>query len=120
MMDRMLKVPVAPPILQSQREAGYLASLAVRQARAQLKAELKAGRPLAEVIATHPEILRGMKVHDLLRAVPGVGQKKALRVLQAAGVAVTRTVGQIGPHQMKRILSNVLHIQQALARRKIS
>jgi hypothetical protein len=101
--DRVLP----PPTLDStQRTDGYNKSLALRQARAELKKDLKAGKlTLRDVVGW--DWVQGMKVHDLLRAVPTFGAKKAARLMSAALISPTHTVGRLGPRQVERLLAGV-------------
>lgn len=101
--SRRMKV-LTPPVLDAtQRMVGFNKSLALRQARAEVKKDLKAGKlQLRDVLSW--DWVQGMKLHDLLRAVPTFGSKKATKVMQAALVNQANTVGRCSPKQLERVL----------------
>lgn len=96
-----------PPTLDAtQRQAGYDKSLALRSARAELKKDLKAGKlRLRDVLGW--DWVKGMKVYDLLRAVPGVGGRKATLILDAALIHQGNTVARCSSKQLERLVALV-------------
>ena len=68
------------PLTPEQRAAALDKAFKARQARAEVKTELKAGRTTLSAVldrAGSDEALSKMKVHDLLRSLPGVGDRRA-------------------------------------------
>jgi hypothetical protein len=94
-----------PPLTAALRSAGAASSLALRRRRATLKAFLGTSeQPVRDMfICCMQEEVKGMKVYDLLRALPGVGPKKAQRLLDAAGIPAKNTVAACGPLQTERL-----------------
>jgi hypothetical protein len=79
---------------------------AVRAARAGLKRDLKAGRvSLFDVLAEPPEYAATMKVYDVLLAAPKLGRVKVEKVLRAAGVSPSKTLGGLTARQRGEIAS---------------
>lgn len=96
-------MPQAPMLDVEQRRAGYDRSLQLRRQRAEVKRRLTAGE-LDLYGAFELDEAGGMKVRDLLRALPGVGQRRADRLMQTAGVHPARTVAQLGPRQKNALV----------------
>lgn len=104
-MDRRI-VYAQPELTAAQRLAGYNRSLALRQARAELKKDLRDGKlQLREVLGW--DWVKGMKVHDLLRALPGIGAKKATAILDRCLINQANTVGRCSQKQLERLVSQV-------------
>jgi hypothetical protein len=94
---------LVPPLTAALRSAGAARSLELRQERACLKAIIaERGSPYLITFWPH-DTAQGMKVYDLLRALPGVGPKKAQRLLDAAGIPAKNTVAACGPLQTERL-----------------
>jgi hypothetical protein len=93
---------VIPELTAEQRREAAAKSLELRRARAQTKRLLAAGSwTLAAVFELRDEA-QGMKVIDLLMALPGIGMRKALALLQQAGIPSHNTVRACGPKQTER------------------
>ena len=96
-------MPTPPALSADQRRTAYQRSLELRQERAALKAALACGSlPLSKVL-TLPSV-RGMRIRQLLLALPGVAGRRADRALEYAGVKQTNTVAQCGPVQLEKLL----------------
>ena len=96
---------VPPSLNNAQRKSGYDKSLRVRRMHAEVKRQLNAG----EITLTDVLTLSGaqaMKVRDLLRALPGIGLKKANKALAEAGIPLKNTVKACGPKQLERLLQS--------------
>jgi hypothetical protein len=105
-MPRNNRILPPPTLDATQRLAGFQKSLELRQARAELKKDLKLGKlQLREVIEW--DWVKGMKIVDLLRAVPGVGVAKARQIIQMAKINPTNSVGKCSPQQLARVVSVV-------------
>jgi hypothetical protein len=99
---------VIPELTAEQRREAHAKSLAVRQKRAQVKRFIKETRLPAHL--SLPAIwnmpaLQGMKVIDLLCALPGIGMRKSLALLQQAGIPSHNTVRACGPKQTERLFA---------------
>lgn len=90
-----------------QRKAALDKAFASRQARAAVKTDLKAGKTtLREVLDTvaDDEALAKMKVYDLLRSLPGVGDRRAAALMEEFGIADSRRLKGLGIHQKAALL----------------
>jgi len=100
---------VALPVLSPDQRAAALAkAAAARTARAQLLAGLKAGEhSLAEVLARAgtDEVVAKTKVAALLKALPGVGDKRAAALMDQAGIPATRRAAGLGQRQRQALLA---------------
>ncbi|MDO5286729.1 MAG: integration host factor, actinobacterial type [Actinomycetia bacterium] len=96
----MVAIPqLSPEQLQSAREAAAKA----RRARAELKQrvrtrELALGAALD--LASGDEVLAHVKVVDLLKCVPRVGEKRAAEVMSRLDIAPNRRIRGLGRHQV--------------------
>ena len=50
------------------------------------------------------EALSKMKVHDLLRSLPGVGDRRATSLMEEIGIAASRRLKGLGVHQRAALL----------------
>lgn len=89
----------------SRREALAKAAQARRE-RAALKAALKSGEmTVAQLLErSSEEVVGKTKVADVLRSLPGVGEKKADRLLDELGIKPSRRVRGLGTNQRRRLL----------------
>lgn len=95
------------PLTPEQRAAALDKAFKARQARAEVKADLKSGRTsLAAVLdrTADDEALSKMKVHDLLRSLPGVGDRRATSLMEEIGIAASRRLKGLGVHQRAALL----------------
>ena len=96
-----------PQLTPQEREAALDKAFAARQARAEVKAALKNGdMTLSAVLekAVGDESLSKMKVHDLLRSMPGVGERRATALMEEFGIAASRRIKGLGVHQRAALL----------------
>jgi hypothetical protein len=101
-------VKVIPELTAEQRREAHAKSLAVRQARAEIKrmlAELPEPHKALCVLWENDDAAQGMKVIDLLCALPGIGMRKSLALLQQAGIPSHNTVRACGPKQTERLFA---------------
>lgn len=77
-------------------------SLALRRTRARIKAGLRT-IPDDICLAWRMHEAQGMKVYDLLTALPGIGKAKALALLEQAGIPEKNTVRACGPKQTQKL-----------------
>jgi hypothetical protein len=92
-----------PQLTSEQLQAARAAATAARRARADLKNDLRAGKlGLAEALdaAANDDILAHVKVVDLLKALPRVGEKRAAVVMEKLDIAPNRRIRGLGRHQL--------------------
>lgn len=92
-----------PQLTTEQLQAARAAATAARRARADLKNDLRAGKiSLAEALdlAASDDILAHVKVVDLLKSLPRVGEKRAAVVMEKLDIAPNRRIRGLGRHQL--------------------
>lgn len=90
---------LSPEQLQAAREAATQA----RRARADLKEKVRTGTlSLGQAldIAAQDDVLAHVKVVDLLKALPRVGDKRAGEIMERLEIASNRRVRGLGRHQV--------------------
>ncbi|GAB2470591.1 integration host factor, actinobacterial type [Luteococcus sediminum] len=90
---------LSPEQLQAAREAATQA----RRARADLKEKVRSGTlTLGQAldIAAQDDVLAHVKVVDLLKALPRVGDKRAGEIMDRLEIASNRRVRGLGRHQV--------------------
>ncbi len=78
-----------------------------RRARAEVKNRLKYSQgSLAEVIeqGRTDDVIGKLRVVALLESLPGVGKVKARAIMEEIGIAETRRVRGLGPHQSAALI----------------
>lgn len=100
---------MALPALTPQQRADALEKAAqARATRAEVKNRLKySGASLSSVLeaAESDEAIGKLKVSALLEALPGVGPVRAKQIMAEVGIAETRRVRGLGPHQRDALVS---------------
>ncbi|HEX7589861.1 MAG TPA: integration host factor, actinobacterial type [Demequinaceae bacterium] len=97
----------APNLTSDERAAALRKATAVRTARREFKdAVAKRAFTLAGAIeaAKADEGLTGIRVHDLLQCLPGVGPRRASARMGAAGIAASRRIRGLGQHQVDALV----------------
>jgi guanylate kinase len=99
-----------PHLDDDARARGREQALVARQRRAQVKADLKKGDvDVAEVLASrHDPVLSRMRTFEVVRSLPGVGPARTHRVLTECGIDPSRRIGQLGEHQVARLIASVV------------
>ena len=103
-------VAVLPDRSLEQRMAALKRGNGYRIARADLKHEVKAlGRAegsmlIAEHLEAPPEWLASMKVYELLKAVPGWGERHVREALRREQVSPVKTVAGLSPRQRRALV----------------
>lgn len=90
------------PLTPEQRNAALAKAFLARQERAEIKVALKAGKTsIREVLAqaAESEAVAKMKVEDMLRSLPGIGDRRASAVMKELGIAASRRLRGLGTHQ---------------------
>jgi len=98
-------MPIQQPTPQELSQA-RAASLVARRARADLKREIHDGAKTvrqALMAAYGDEALRQLRVIDVVRSVPGVGQVRATKTMERLGIALNRRVGGLGSRQFEAL-----------------
>ena len=92
-----------PSLTPEQLAAARAAATAARRARAELKQKVRTGSvSLSEAIdlALQQDVLAHMKVADLLKALPRVGEKRAADVMERLEISQNRRIRGLGRHQI--------------------
>jgi DNA uptake protein ComE-like DNA-binding protein len=96
-----------PPLTPEQRSAALEKAAEARRARAEIKNKLKYSQgSLKEVIeqGQTDDVVGKLKVVQLLESLPGVGKVKAKVIMEEIGIAETRRVRGLGPHQSAALI----------------
>ncbi|XBH22859.1 integration host factor, actinobacterial type [Jonesiaceae bacterium BS-20] len=91
-----------PELTPEQRAAALEKAAQARRIRADVKNQLKNGDlVLSQVIkkGATEEAIGKLKVVSLLESLPGVGKVKARAIMTEVGIAESRRVRGLGPHQ---------------------
>lgn len=101
-----------PALTPEQRAEALSRATAARRRRAEVKQQLKQGRArLREVVEDREdEAIARMKVSELIESLPGIGRAKAGQIMDELGIAGSRRVRGLGPHQTRALLD---HVEQA-------
>ncbi|MBL0888554.1 integration host factor, actinobacterial type [Myceligenerans indicum] len=96
-----------PPLTPEQRAAALEKAAEARRVRAEIKNKLKYSQgSLKEVIekGQTDDVVGKLKVVSLLESMPGVGKVKAKAIMEEIGIAETRRVRGLGPHQSAALI----------------
>ncbi|MFE5550259.1 integration host factor, actinobacterial type [Streptomyces sp. NPDC056534] len=97
---------VTPSLTRAQRAEATRRAVALRRERASLLQNLGQGREnLQEVLERKDEVVGRIRVQTLLKALPGIGPIRSLRLMRQAGISERRRVTGLGPRQKERLLS---------------
>ena len=92
-----------PQLTPEQLQAARAAATEARRRRADLKRKVRSGElSLTQALerACDDEILAHVKVVDLLKALPRVGEKRAAVVMERLDIASNRRIRGLGRHQL--------------------
>ena len=92
-----------PQLTSEQLQAARAAATQARRARAELKVQVRSGAlSLSEALdkAGADDVLAHVKVVDLLKSVPRVGEKRAAAVMEKLDIASNRRIRGLGRHQI--------------------
>jgi len=92
-----------PTLSPEQLQAARKAATEARRARAELKEQVRTGSlTLGQALdkAASDDVLAHVKVVDLLKALPRVGEKRAADIMERLEIAPTRRVRGLGRHQL--------------------
>lgn len=96
------------PLTDVERTQAREKATAARAVRADIKSRLKTGKLSVADVVGNPdgdEAVGRLKVVDLLKALPGVGDVRATAIMADVGIASTRRVRGLGIHQRKALVS---------------
>ncbi|MDD6289065.1 MAG: integration host factor, actinobacterial type [Eggerthellales bacterium] len=97
-----------PTMTPEQRAAALEKAAAARKARAELKANIKAGTvTIAEVLESQDEIVKKTKVAAVLAALPGYGKARVAKLMEECGIQESRRVGGLGANQKAALLEKL-------------
>ena len=91
-----------PPLTPEERAAALEKGARMRKERAEVKLRLKKGAvSLPEVLkdAKTSDVIGKIKVADLLKSVPGVGEVRARQIMEQIGIAENRRAAGLGAQQ---------------------
>ena len=98
-----------PTLTTEQRALARERSLELRRTRADIKAWIgEAESAMRLALAWQFPAAQGMKVYDLLRAVPSLGHAKATALLASARINERRTVKATGDRQRDRLFEALI------------
>lgn len=92
-----------PTLTPEQLQAARSAATQARRERAELKADIRAGKiTLTQALdkAADNEVLAHLKVVDLLKSLPRVGEKRAAEIMGRLEIAPNRRLRGLGRHQV--------------------
>lgn len=96
-----------PHLTPDQRAAALEKAAVARQVRAELKQQLKTGElKLSDALkrGDEDEIIGKLKVTALLGSLPGVGVAKTEATMSRIGIAPSRRIAGLGPHQRQALI----------------
>ena len=95
-----------PTLSDDQRKAALVKAAAARNARAQLRDDIKSGAVTVESVLTSEDpIAQRLKVSALIESLPGYGKAKAAKVMGELGISDTRRVKGLGARQREQLLA---------------
>ncbi|MFJ9417850.1 integration host factor, actinobacterial type [Streptomyces sp. NPDC101227] len=101
-----------PTITAEQRSAALAKAAAVRKARSELIDQVRKGKvTMAEVLkrADKEDLLKKTKVAAVIKALPGIGPVKAVKLMEEAEIPSARRIGSLGSKQRAALLEGLKH-----------
>ena len=92
-----------PELTAEDRAAAAAKAIDMRRRRADVRARLRnRSMTVADVLAIREqdEAVGGMRVVAMLEALPGIGKIRARSIMERVGIAATRRLRGLGPHQI--------------------
>ncbi|GAB3623152.1 integration host factor, actinobacterial type [Mariniluteicoccus endophyticus] len=96
-----------PPLSDEQLQAARQAATRARRRRAEVKAQLRTGElTFAQVmeVAAIDDVVAHIKVVDVLKTMPRVGEKRAVDLMERLDIAQNRRLRGLGPHQIRGLM----------------
>ncbi|MDR0435501.1 MAG: 30S ribosomal protein S13 [Propionibacteriaceae bacterium] len=97
-----------PKLTPEQLQAARQAATVARQERAALKDDIRSGKlSISQALAkaAKSEVLSRVRVLDLVKTQPRIGDKRALEVLKRLGIAENRRIRGLGKHQLDALIA---------------
>ena len=99
-ISQQVRMPPPPEQSPEQRLSNLRRANLVRRVRSDLKREVKSGSvPVADVVASPPAYMRGVRAINVLRWTPGIGARRAARQLASCRIHESRSLGNLTPRQ---------------------
>lgn len=97
-----------PTMTPEQRAASLEKAAAARKARAELKADIKAGKiTIAEILESTDDIVKKTKVTAVLASLPGYGKARVAALMEECEIPENRRVGGLGARQKEKLLAKL-------------
>ena len=95
-----------PKITNEDRIRAGVRAVEARRNRAEIKKKLANGETsyLQAIYSDNPDIAR-MKVYELLKSIPKVGEIRARAIMDRVGISANRRVGGLGKIQIMKLRS---------------
>lgn len=95
----------APPIQSLEARRAALAKAAhARKIRSEVKNALRSGTMSINTILTSDnEAIKRMRVLHLLVALPGIGEVRAVAMMERCNISLTRRIQGLGVHQIREL-----------------
>ena len=95
-----------PVLTDEQRKQALEKAAVARKKRAELKGQLKSGKPpLKDVLSRQDDDTVGkMKVSTVLESLPGVGKVRARKIMERLDISASRRVRGLGAKQRESLL----------------
>jgi len=100
-------MPTPPPLSDEQRRAALEKAAEARRIRAELKADLAAGRlSLADVFAraADEKVVADTKILVVLESLPNIGKVRSRRTMADIGISERQRVRGVGQHQREALV----------------
>jgi DNA uptake protein ComE-like DNA-binding protein len=98
-----------PNLSDADRQAALKKAAEARAKRAQLRADIKAGKTSFAAVMKKAEdpIVARMKVSTLLESLPGFGKAKAAKIMSELEISESRRVQGLGARQREMLLERL-------------
>jgi len=94
-----------PTLTDEQRRDNLKRAMASRKRQAEVKKQLKDGTlKVSDVLAMEDEYIQHMKVLSLLKAIPGIGDAKAIAYMETNHISKSRRIQGLGVHQKEALV----------------
>lgn len=93
-----------PQLTPEQRFAASQKASETRKTRMRLKREMKEGS-LSVASAIELPVMQRMKVFEFIRAIPGIGPRRAKEFMLANSIADNRRVGGLSEHRRAQVIA---------------
>lgn len=97
-----------PTMTPEQRAAALEKAAQARKARAELKADIKAGKlTIADILESQDDVVKKTKVSAVLMSFPGYGKARVAALMEECGIQETRKIGGLGSKQKAALLEKL-------------